>query len=81
VIGTPHPDLGEEVRAVVQLEPGIESSEAMKEELISYTREHLSTIKCPRVVDFRDELPREPNGKLLKRLLKEEYKALLGPTS
>lgn len=81
VIGTPHADLGEEVRAVVQLEPGIESSEAMKEELISYTREHLSTIKCPRVVDFRDELPREPNGKLLKRLLKEEYKALLGPTS
>ena len=73
VIGTPHEDLGEEVRAVVQLEKGVESGDALKDELISFTREHLSNIKCPRVVEFRDELPREPNGKLLKRLLRDEY--------
>ncbi len=78
VIGTPHGDLGEEVRAVIQLEKAVEPSEALKQELIDYSREHLSNIKCPRVVDFRDELPREPNGKLLKRLLRDEYKALLG---
>jgi fatty-acyl-CoA synthase len=77
VIGTAHPDFGEEVRAVVQLEPGVAASDATREALISYCREHLSPIKCPRVVDFRTELPREPNGKLLKRLLRDEYRALL----
>jgi long-chain acyl-CoA synthetase len=76
VIGTPHPDFGEEVRAVVQLEPGIEPSDALVDELKDYCREQLSPIKCPRVIDFRAELPREPNGKLLKRLLIEEYRKL-----
>jgi len=70
VIGTPHEDLGEEVRAVVQLEPGIEASPALAQELIAFCRAQLSPIKSPRVVDFRDSLPREPNGKLLKRLLR-----------
>ena len=77
VIGTPHPDLGEEVRAVIQLEPDNEPTEALKQELIAFSRRHLSPIKCPRVIDFRDDLPREPNGKLLKRHLRDEYKALL----
>lgn len=75
VIGTPHADFGEEVRAVVQLEPGVEPSAALAEELIAWCRRELSSIKCPRVVDFRNELPREPNGKLLKRLLRDEYRA------
>ena len=77
VIGTPHADFGEEVRAVVQLEQGIEPTEALAEELIAYCREQLSAIKSPRVVDFRESLPREPNGKLLKRLLRDEYRAKL----
>lgn len=80
VIGTWHADLGEEVRAIIQLEPGIEGSEELKESLIHYCREKISAIKCPRVIDFRTELPREPNGKLLKRLLREEYKQLLTAT-
>ena len=75
VIGTPHEDLGEEVRAVVQLEPGVSPSAALAQELIAYCRAHLSPIKSPRVVDFRDDLPREPTGKLLKRLLRDEYRA------
>lgn len=75
VIGTPHEDLGEEVRAVIQLNHGIEPSAELKKELTEYTREHLSHIKCPRAIDFSDALPREPNGKLLKRLLKEQYQA------
>lgn len=41
--------------------------------LISFCREHLASVKCPRTVDFRDELPRHPTGKLYKRLLKDEY--------
>ena len=77
VIGTPHSDLGEEVRAVVQLEPGVEPSEGLVEELSAFCRGQLSPIKCPRVIDFVDSLPREPNGKLLKRLLRDEYRARL----
>jgi len=75
VIGTPHQDLGEEVRAVVQLKPGEVGSAALARELILFCRQQLSSIKSPRVVDFRDDLPREPNGKLLKRLLRDEYRA------
>ncbi len=75
VIGTPHEDFGEEVRAVVQLKPGVEPSPALVEELKAHCRQQLSPIKCPRVIDFRTELPREPNGKLLKRLLRDEYRA------
>jgi fatty-acyl-CoA synthase len=77
VIGTPHDDLGEEVRAVVQLEPGVAPSDALVEELVAWCRQQLSAIKCPRKIDFRDTLPREPNGKLLKRLLRDEYRAKL----
>jgi fatty-acyl-CoA synthase len=74
VIGSPHEDLGEEVRAIVQLESGITASDAVASELIAFCREQLSAIKCPRVIDFRETLPREPNGKLLKRLLRDEYR-------
>jgi acyl-coenzyme A synthetase/AMP-(fatty) acid ligase len=42
-------------------------------ELMAYCREQLADVKCPRSVDFRDELPRHPTGKLYKRLLKDEY--------
>jgi len=76
VIGTPHDDLGEQVHAVVQLEPGIKPSPELAQELIDFCRSQLSHIKCPRAVDFRDQLPREPNGKLLKRLIRDEYRAL-----
>ncbi len=77
VIGTPHPDFGEEVRAVVQLEAGIRPDAALTDELIAHCRSQLSPIKCPRVIDYRETLPREPNGKLLKRLLRDEYRAKL----
>jgi long-chain acyl-CoA synthetase len=74
VIGTPHEDLGEEVRAVVQLQPGVLSDAALVQELIAFCRGQLSPIKCPRVIDFRQHLPREPSGKLLKRLIRDEYR-------
>lgn len=73
VIGVPHAEYGEEVKAVVRPAPGVPGDAALAAELIAHCRSHLATIKCPRSVDFRDELPREPNGKLLKRILKEEY--------
>lgn len=45
----------------------------LQAELLAYCRSALATYKCPRSVDFVDELPRDPNGKLYKRLLRERY--------
>ncbi|MEZ5373034.1 MAG: acyl-CoA synthetase [Microthrixaceae bacterium] len=73
VIGVPNEDFGEEVKAVVHLMDGVEASDERAAELIAYCRERLADIKCPRSVDFTDELPRLPTGKLLKRLLKDKY--------
>jgi len=73
VFGVPNDDFGEEVKAVVQPAPGVAPSDAVERELIGYCREHLSTIKCPRSIDFEPELPRHPTGKLYKRLLKDRY--------
>ncbi len=73
VFGVPHPELGEEVKAVVQPLNMAEAGLELEQELIEYCRERLSHLKCPKSVDFKDELPRTPTGKLLKRLLKKEY--------
>jgi len=73
VFGVPNPDFGEEVKAVVQPVDMAEAGAALERELIAYCREHLADVKCPRSVDFREELPRHPTGKLYKRLLKDEY--------
>jgi long-chain acyl-CoA synthetase len=73
VIGVPDEDLGEAVKAVVQPIPGVEPGPALERELIAFCREHLAHFKCPRTVDFQDELPRLPTGKLYKRLLRDRY--------
>ncbi len=73
VIGVPNPEMGEEVKAVVELADGIEPSPEVEQELLEYTREHIAHFKCPRSVDFEDALPRLPTGKLYKRLLKDRY--------
>ena len=73
VFGVPNEDFGEEVKAVVQLKDHSQASAMLEVELMDYCRERLSAIKCPRSVDFREELPRHPTGKLYKRLLKDEY--------
>ncbi len=73
VFGVPNDDLGEEVKAVVQPEEGIEASDELSRELIAYASDHIARQKVPRSVDFRDELPRLPTGKLYKRILKDEY--------
>ncbi|HET6907779.1 MAG TPA: acyl-CoA synthetase, partial [Mycobacteriales bacterium] len=73
VIGVPNEDLGEEVKAVVQLMPGFEPGPEMERELIAFCGEHLARFKCPRSIDFQAELPRLPTGKLYKRLLRDRY--------
>ncbi len=73
VIGVPHEEFGEEVKAVVQPRDMAEAGTALEAELIAYCRENLSPIKCPKSVDFEAELPRHPTGKLYKRLLRDRY--------
>ena len=73
VFGIPHPDLGEEVKAAVELQPGYEASPELEADIIQYCRDRLSTFKCPRSVDFMDELPRLPAGKLRKGDLRRPY--------
>lgn len=78
VFGVPDDDFGEAVKAVVEVADGHTAGPELAAELIAYCREHLADVKCPRTVDFRDELPRHPTGKLYKRLLKDEYWAAAG---
>jgi len=73
VFGVPNVDLGEEVKAVIQTRPGVSGDEALTEELLSYLSEHLSRQKIPRSIDYIDEMPRLPTGKLYKRQLRDRY--------
>lgn len=75
VIGVPDPEWGEELKAIVVLEPGTSPSDALREELREYTRERLASFKRPRYVAFVDELPRNPMGKVLKTDLRKEHGA------
>ena len=73
VIGVPHPEMGEEVKAVIQPADGVPGSAALGTELIDYVRDRVAHFKAPRTVDFVDELPRTPTGKLLKNKLKDQF--------
>jgi long-chain acyl-CoA synthetase len=73
VIGVPNADLGEEVKAVVVLVDPATAGDDVAEELLAHCRSRLARHKCPRTIDFVDELPRLPTGKLAKRLLRERY--------
>ncbi len=73
VIGVPHQEMGEEVKAVVQPAGDARPGPELEGELIAYCRQHLAGFKCPRSVDFVDQLPRLPTGKLYKRLLRDRY--------
>ena len=73
VFGVPDDEFGEEVKAVVQPADGVQPGPALAAELIEYCRAQLATYKCPRTVDFDAELPRDPNGKLYKRRIRDRY--------
>jgi acyl-CoA synthetase (AMP-forming)/AMP-acid ligase II len=73
VFGIPNDEFGEEVKAVVQPLDGIEHSPELAEELMDYCRTQLAGYKCPRSIDFDPELPRDPNGKLYKRRIRDRY--------
>lgn len=73
VFGVPNPEYGEEVKAVVQPRDPSAAGPGTERELLGYCRDRLAKVKCPRSVDFREELPRTETGKLKKRLLRDEY--------
>jgi acyl-coenzyme A synthetase/AMP-(fatty) acid ligase len=73
VIGVPNEEMGEEVKAVVIPADGVHAGAELEQELIDYTRSQIAHYKCPRTIDFADELPRTETGKLQKRLIKQRY--------
>ena len=73
VFGVPNEEFGEEVKAVVQPMDMADAGPELEAELIAFCRSQLAAIKCPRTIDFLEELPRHPTGKLYKRLLRDRY--------
>jgi acyl-CoA synthetase (AMP-forming)/AMP-acid ligase II len=73
VIGVPNIDMGEEVRAVVQVAAGAVAGPDLEAQLISWCRSRLAHFKCPRAIDFAESLPRLPTGKMAKRVLRDRY--------
>lgn len=73
VIGVPNEEMGEEVKAVVQLADGVEPGPEVERELLDFVRERVSHFKTPRSIDFSDDLPRTPTGKLVKHKLRARY--------
>jgi long-chain acyl-CoA synthetase len=73
VFGIPHDDWGEEVKAVVEPVEGIEGDEALEREILEWSATRLAKFKRPRSIDFTTEMPRDPNGKLYKRKLRDPY--------
>ena len=73
VIGVPDAEMGEAVKAIVHPVDQAAAGPGLEEELLAYCRAELATYKCPRSVDFTEQLSRDDNGKLYKRLLRERY--------
>jgi long-chain acyl-CoA synthetase len=73
VIGVPDEEMGERVLAVVEPMPGVAPGPELEAQLLEHCRAHLAGFKCPREVDFVDELPRLPTGKVRKGELRKRY--------
>jgi long-chain acyl-CoA synthetase len=73
VFGIPHDDWGEEVKSVVELVEGTPRDDATRDDIFEFLKPRLAKMKTPRSIDFIDEMPRDPNGKLYKRKLRDPY--------
>ncbi len=71
--GIPHEDWGEEVKAVIEPASGVEAGEELAAEILSFCEDKLAKYKRPKTIDFIKEMPRDPNGKLYKRKLRDPY--------
>ena len=73
VFGIPNEEWGEEVKEVVELNQNFDSSNELLSELMNFAQENLAKMKLPRSIDFIEKLPRDENGKLYKRRLRDPY--------
>jgi long-chain acyl-CoA synthetase len=73
VFGIPDEDWGEQVKAVIELAPGAAPSPALAEEILAFCLERTAKYKAPKSIDFTTSMPRDPNGKLYKRKLRDPY--------
>ena len=73
VFGIPNTDWGEEVKAVIEPAAGVAGGPALAAEILEFCKDKLAKFKTPKTVDFMAELPRDPNGKLYKRKLRDPY--------
>jgi len=73
VFGIPHDDWGEEVKAVIEPADGVEPGPSLEAEILAWCDGRLARFKTPKSIDFVTELPRDPNGKLYKRKLRDPY--------
>ncbi|HET6472867.1 MAG TPA: hypothetical protein VFG38_13560, partial [Pseudomonadales bacterium] len=78
VFGIPNDEFGEEVKAAIEVRPGVVADDALAAALVAHCREHLAGYKAPRSIDFVDAMPRHETGKLYKRLLRDRYWAGTG---
>lgn len=72
-VGVPHPEWGEQVRAVVELRPGHPPSDALREEILGHARAALPAFKVPRTLDFAVDLPRSEAGKIQRGKVRAPY--------
>jgi long-chain acyl-CoA synthetase len=73
VFGIPHEEWGEQVKAVIEVADGETAGPALVEELLAFLKERIASFKLPKSIDFTPALPRDPNGKLYKRKLRDPY--------
>jgi len=73
VFGVPNPEMGEEVKAVVELLPSQKPSQVLSEQIMEFVSTRVSKYMLPKTLEFTDRLPRTPAGKLLKSKMKEVY--------
>ncbi len=73
VFGVPDAEMGEAVKAVIEVAPGQVPSDALAAELMDYARTKLARYMVPRSIDFIAEMPRLPTGKLYKRILRDTH--------
>ena len=73
VFGIPHEDWGEEVKAVVEPAAGVDAGPELADEILTFCAGKLARFKTPKSIDFITEMPRDPNGKLYKRKLRDPY--------
>ncbi len=73
VFGIPNEDWGEEVKAVIEPAEGVEAGDELAAEILAYCADRLAKFKTPKTIDFTNEMPRDPNGKLYKRKLRDPY--------